>query len=216
MPFQTNTIQSNHIVDDFLNYLNAVHCPPMPLNGTTLTFELNLQDFGRGVGVGVVTCARATLSAYMGSKNDVGGDKMCSVNLPTLCEYKTYWELVKHDAQHQKQNKQKNKKNKKNPTCRTNCMYSNVIPHHKVVRFFIILQSRWLWRLTNYGFLRWELVKQLKHLIEDLVIYFISNKTMSILMTCMDKGSWKNNKINMFIKCCTTLQWPVNYWNMEV
>lgn len=90
MPFQTNTIQSNHIVDDFLNYLNAVHCPPMPLNGTTLTFELNLQDFGRGVGVGVVTCARATLSAYMGSKNDVGGDKMCSVNLPTLCEYKTY------------------------------------------------------------------------------------------------------------------------------
>jgi len=46
--------------------------------------ELNLRDFGRRVGVDVAACARAMLSAYTGSKNDLGGDDNCFIILPTL------------------------------------------------------------------------------------------------------------------------------------
>lgn len=48
------------------------------------TLGLNLQDFGRRVGVGVAACVGTTLSAYMRNNNDLGGDDNCSVILPTL------------------------------------------------------------------------------------------------------------------------------------
>ena len=48
------------------------------------TLGLNLRIFERGLGVNVVACARAMLSAYTGSNNDLGGDDNCSIILRTL------------------------------------------------------------------------------------------------------------------------------------
>jgi len=48
------------------------------------TLGLNLRDFGQHLGVEVAAFARATVSAYTGSNNDLGGDDNCSIILPTL------------------------------------------------------------------------------------------------------------------------------------
>ena len=55
----------------------------MPLNEIIPTLELTLRDFGRCIGVDVATYARAMLSGYILSNNDLGGDDSCSIILPS-------------------------------------------------------------------------------------------------------------------------------------
>ena len=89
--FQTNHIQFNpikHMVDGIVSY----RMPPLSSDASKWnnisTLGINLRDFGLHVGVEVVVCAIATILAYMGTNNDLGGDDNCSIILYNIaCRY---------------------------------------------------------------------------------------------------------------------------------